>query len=113
MRATFGGTGFGDQVQFFRRNALDPVGGYPAYPLMEDVELSLRLLRCGPLGFLDTPAYCSARRWQSLGFIRRFRQVLTCIIRYRWARLYGRDISAELYRFYYEKGDDTSSGNGN
>ena len=103
MRAAFGGTGFGDQVQFFRRDALSAVGGYPEYPLMEDVELSLRLLRCGSLGFLSIPAYCSARRWQSLGFIKRSHQVLTCVIRYRWARLRGRDISAELYSFYYEQ----------
>jgi len=112
MRAAFRGTGFGDQVQFFRRAALELVGGYPAYPLMEDVELSMRLMQCGPLGFLGIPAYCSARRWQSLGFIRRFRQVLTCVIRYRWARLFGRDISTELYHYYYEKENGTPSANG-
>lgn len=101
MRITFGGTGFGDQGQFFRQSALKKSGGYPAIKLMEDVALSDRLLQVGSLGLLDCPVISSPRAWVKHGFATRFIQVISCMLRYRWARLRGKDISNELYQFYY------------
>ena len=47
MRAKLTGISFGDQAQFFRKAALDSVGGFPPMMLMEDVELSMRLKEIG------------------------------------------------------------------
>ncbi|MBD3307421.1 glycosyltransferase, partial [candidate division KSB3 bacterium] len=48
-RARWMGIAFGDQAQFFRREALPLIGGFPDLMLMEDVELSLRLKAQGSL----------------------------------------------------------------
>lgn len=101
MRGYFGGAAFGDQVQFFRKEALARVGGYPEIPLMEDVELSLRLMKLGSLAYLDEPAMVSARRWSRSGFLKRVTLVMRCLILYRLNRWRGRDVSRKLYREYY------------
>ena len=101
LRVMFGGTGFGDQVQFFRRSALVAAGGFEKLPLMEDVALSDKLLSVGYLGLLDNQAASSPRSWRKHGFRKRFVQVMHCMIRYRWASLFQKDVSAELYAYYY------------
>ncbi|NMO92256.1 TIGR04283 family arsenosugar biosynthesis glycosyltransferase [Actinomycetospora sp. TBRC 11914] len=53
---------FGDQAVFVRRSAFDDVGGFPAIPIMEDLEMSRRLARRGRLVVLPTPCTASARR---------------------------------------------------
>ena len=52
LRTVFLGLSFGDQGQFFRRAAIIAEGGFPKLPLMEDVELSLRLRAAGPVLYL-------------------------------------------------------------
>jgi glycosyltransferase involved in cell wall biosynthesis len=53
---------FGDQAMFVRRTVFDELGGFPALPLMEDLEMSRRLARRGRLAVLPTPCTASARR---------------------------------------------------
>lgn len=101
FRAGCLGLSFGDQGQFFRREAVNALGGFPALPLMEDVELSLRLRAAGPVLYLGGGVLCSARRWRREHWWRRVAQVLALTARYRWARWQGRDCTAELYREYY------------
>jgi glycosyltransferase involved in cell wall biosynthesis len=67
-RRARGGMSFGDQAQFFRREALVAVGGFPDQPMMEDVELSLRLQRLGHPAYLDVPVTVSARRYERHGW---------------------------------------------
>lgn len=55
---------YGDQGQFFRLEALDGCGGFPAQPRLEDLELSLRLRRRGPLVYLDLPVTIPSRHWR-------------------------------------------------
>lgn len=64
-RAT--GIATGDQGIFVSRSLFDKVGGFPDQPLMEDIEISRRLLR-------ETKPYCirqkvktSGRRWAEKG----------------------------------------------
>ena len=61
------GVPFGDQAQFFRRSALEEVGGVPSQPIMEDVELALRLLRLGSFVALERPVRVSARDFRRHG----------------------------------------------
>ena len=55
-----GGTLFGDQTVFVRRDAFKRLGGYADIPLMEDVEFSKRLRAAGKVAVLDLR--CAARR---------------------------------------------------
>ncbi|KUL35486.1 TIGR04283 family arsenosugar biosynthesis glycosyltransferase [Streptomyces regalis] len=53
---------FGDQAMFIRRKDFDELGGFPDLALMEDLEMSRRLNRRGPLAFLPATSTASARR---------------------------------------------------
>lgn len=60
---------FGDQCQFFRREAYDRLMSryghvIPPMPLMEDVELAMRLKELGPALTLSQGVQASSRRWQ-------------------------------------------------
>jgi rSAM/selenodomain-associated transferase 2 len=68
VRARWTGISFGDQAQFFRREALPRIGGFPDLMLMEDVELSMRLKENGPLCFIPRGVVVSKRRWERRGF---------------------------------------------
>ncbi|MEM1059986.1 MAG: glycosyltransferase, partial [Verrucomicrobiota bacterium] len=97
-RATFHGTSFGDQVQFFRREAAARFEGFPDPPLMEDVELSIRLHRQGRPLYLGREATVSADKWRRTDFATRFSQVLTFMLRYHWHWRRRRELARELFR---------------
>lgn len=82
IRAVTTGISFGDQGQFFRREALDRIGGFPDQMLMEDVELSLRLKQIGKLVFLPAGIVVSGRRWKSKPFGKSLFQVFYLFFRY-------------------------------
>jgi hypothetical protein len=67
---------------------------------MEDVELSLRLCRAGPVLHLGRNGVVSARRWQTEQPARRIGAVLTLTARYLLSRR-RRALSEELFRAYY------------
>lgn len=104
LRVIFGGVAFGDQTMVIRREALERIGGFPAQPLMEDVEVSLRLQAEGPIVYLGKEWHVCARKWQS-GFGQRFALVIRLMTTYQIARLRGRDhsrrYSEALYHEYY------------
>jgi rSAM/selenodomain-associated transferase 2 len=58
---------YGDQALFVRRAVYAQVGGFPPYPLMEDVAFVRRLKRAGPLALLRPRALTSPRRWERHG----------------------------------------------
>jgi rSAM/selenodomain-associated transferase 2 len=66
---------FGDQALFVRRRVFEQLGGFPPWPLMEDLELSRRLHRRGRLVLLPATSTASARRfvehgtWQMVAFM--------------------------------------------
>lgn len=62
-----GGTLFGDQTIFVRRDIFSALGGFAAIPLMEDVEFSRRLRASGTTVVLDPPVRSSGRRHASKG----------------------------------------------
>lgn len=104
-RARWTGIAFGDQGQFFRKEALTLIGGFPNQMLMEDVELSLRLREKGLLCFLPNGITVSERRWAHLGFIKNAGQVITLCLRYLVLRRLGRGHinSEDFYRRYYDR----------
>ena len=60
---------YGDQALFVRREAFEAVGGYPPWPLMEDVGLALQLRRIGRLTILPLRVWTSPRRWEREGIV--------------------------------------------
>ena len=86
LRARLTGISFGDQGQFFRREALERIGGFPRQMLMEDVELSLRLKAVGRTTLLPRGILVSPRRWKTRSFASRTTQVLSLFSRYLLAR---------------------------
>lgn len=104
FRASILGLPFGDQVQFFRRRALARSGGFPALPLMEDVELGLRLGRLGRTVHLFGGASLSPRRWQRRRLGRTV-QVLWLVFLYLVTRRRTARDPAGLYHRYYGRGD--------
>jgi rSAM/selenodomain-associated transferase 2 len=97
FRSRLTGIATGDQAIFVRRAAFEAIGGFPDQPLMEDVELSIRLRRqfgrpaCPP-GFAVT----SGRRWERRGVLR----TVWLMLRLRFAYWRGSppDELAELYQ---------------
>lgn len=61
---------FGDRGLFVTRTAFEAVGGYPEWPLFEDLELAARLHEDGGFRFLDTAVTTSARRFERHGILR-------------------------------------------
>lgn len=61
---------YGDQALFVRRQLYGSLGGFRAFPLMEDVDFVHRLRAASRLAFPRPRALTSARRWERLGVFR-------------------------------------------
>jgi rSAM/selenodomain-associated transferase 2 len=70
LRCTLCSLPYGDQAIFVGKSAFDKIGGYKNIPLMEDVDLIIRLKKLGPINILDKKAVTSERRWKKKGLIR-------------------------------------------
>lgn len=79
-RSRLTGIATGDQAMFVSRAAFDSVGGFADIPLMEDIELSRRLLHIGRPACLAARVTTSGRRWEAQG-------VWRTILRMWWLRL--------------------------
>jgi hypothetical protein len=101
LRTVFLGLSFGDQGQFFRRAAIIAEGGFPKLPLMEDVELSLRLRAAGPVLYLGGGLICSDRRWQKENWFKCCATVIAMTAIYRFRRREAAQVVDALYRRYY------------
>jgi rSAM/selenodomain-associated transferase 2 len=69
-RVLWCGLAYGDQGIFIRRDVFQSLDGFPAWRLMEDVELMRRLRGRGRFAVLRPPLTVSARRWQKRGIVR-------------------------------------------
>lgn len=67
VRSRWTGIATGDQGLFMTRAAFDAVGGFPPQPLMEDIEISRRLLHLSRPACLRSRVVTSGRRWESRG----------------------------------------------
>ena len=92
-----GGTLFGDQTIFVRRDIFVKLGGFARIPLMEDVEFSPRLRRAGKIAVLDPPVRSSGRHHDRKGAWR------TTIQNGLLLLLYKMGVQPQtLHRWYYE-----------
>ena len=66
-RSRWSGIATGDQALFMTRAAFDRVGGFPLQALMEDIEMSKRLLQFSRPACLAARVVTSGRRWESRG----------------------------------------------
>jgi hypothetical protein len=103
LRTRLTGIAFGDQGQFFRREVLERIGGFPGQMLMEDVELSLRLRKVGRLVFLSRGILVSGRRWERGSLTRNIIIVVRLFTRYLLERSLGRlkQDAGDYYGRYY------------
>jgi len=62
---------FGDQGLFVRREVYDAIGGFQAWPILEDLEIQRRLRRAGRFVKLAPAMSTSARRFLRDGVLRR------------------------------------------
>ncbi|CAB1064373.1 hypothetical protein D1BOALGB6SA_9165 [Olavius sp. associated proteobacterium Delta 1] len=99
VRTKLTGISFGDQAQFFRREALGHMGGFPPMMLMEDVELSLRLKEVGRLVYLRDGIVVSDRRWSDSRFAGNFRTVIYLFTRYLIERRWG-TVNRSMRKYY-------------
>jgi rSAM/selenodomain-associated transferase 2 len=60
----------GDQAYFIRASSFRAIGGYPDQPLMEDLEIMVRLRKFGRVVLLPQYVTTSARRHQRIGLMR-------------------------------------------
>jgi hypothetical protein len=58
---------YGDQGIFVRRSVFERLGGYPEWPLLEDLEFGRRLKAAGKVVILSKPVTVSSRRWDKEG----------------------------------------------
>jgi rSAM/selenodomain-associated transferase 2 len=94
-RSRVTGIATGDQAMFMTRRAFETVGGFPDQPLMEDIELSRRLLALSRPVCLKDLVVTSGRRWEAHGVWR----TIWLMWRLRW--LYWRGVPAsELAKSY-------------
>ncbi len=94
-RSRLTGIATGDQAIFIHRSTFKAIGGFPVQPLMEDIELSKRLRRCGRPKCIRSHVISSGRRWLTRGVW----PTIWLMWRLRWA--YWRGESAEtLARLY-------------
>jgi rSAM/selenodomain-associated transferase 2 len=91
-----GGTLYGDQSVFVRREVFFALGEFARIPLMEDVEFSRRLRASGKLAVLNPPLHSSSRRHIQCGAWR------TSIQNGAFIVLYKLGVSPHrLHRWYY------------
>jgi len=93
-----GGTLFGDQSVFVRREVFLRLNGFAELPLMEDVEFSRRLRAFGKIVVLDPPVRSSARHHQRKGAWRTSIQNGLFILLYKLGVSPGR-----LHGWYYKQ----------
>ena len=96
LRSRLTGIATGDQALFVCREVFDTLGGYPDQPLMEDIELSRRLLRLAQPACLRERVATSGRRWETRGVWRTI--FLMWCLRWRYWRGESAHRLAEAYR---------------
>lgn len=83
LRSRLTGIATGDQAIFAKREDFFAVGGFPAQPLMEDIELSGRLKQRSVPLCLRARVTTSGRRWETHGVCRTVLLMWSLRLRYR------------------------------
>jgi hypothetical protein len=89
---------YGDQGLLVHRQTLAAVGGVAPIPLMEDLDLILRLRTVAPIRMLAGRFLVDGRRWQQLGVLRT--TWANAQLRRAWRRGEDPQLLAERYGAY-------------
>jgi hypothetical protein len=100
-KSALAGISFGDQIQFFRRKPVIENNAFPDIPLMEDLELSLRLKSLGNTVHMFGNAVVSARHWKN-NEIKRTIMILRLLTSYFIQRLRKQPDVIKMYKHYYK-----------
>jgi len=106
LRSRWRSLPYGDQGLLVSRRALEAAGGVAPLPLMEDLDLVLRLRRQGRIRLLPASLRVSDRRWRRLGVL------ATALANARLRRAWRRGEAPErlAQRYYRDPGAPGSSG---
>lgn len=96
LRLWWSGRVLGDQALFVRRDVLREVGGVPAYPLMEEIELCRRLRQVGRLALAGAAVTASERRFVQHGVWRTYWRM------WRVSRAYRRGVDPAILARWYD-----------
>lgn len=89
---------FGDRGLFVDRHAFEAVGGFPKWPIFEDLELAARLHARGAFRFLPQAVTTSARRFETHGLLRQQLRNLHLWLHY----VSGTDPERVAHRYEYD-----------
>ncbi len=70
LRTRATGWPLGDQAQFARRDVFEALGGFPDWPILEDLDFIRRLKRHGRIAIVEARVTTSARRFLRRGTLR-------------------------------------------
>jgi len=90
VRVALMGLPYGDQAIFVRREALDAMGGVPAVPIMEDLDLVRAMKARGQIEVLPLEVRSSARRYLDQGIARTVFVHLVALLAWRFGLDRGR-----------------------
>ena len=95
LRSRWSGIATGDQAIFARREVFAEIGGFPAFPLMEDIAFSRALKRAGTIACLRDRVCTSSRRWRARGVLR------TVLLMWSLRLLYVCGVSPQRLHHWY------------
>ncbi|MEE9413192.1 MAG: glycosyltransferase [Methylococcales bacterium] len=102
VRVALTGITFGDQGQFFRRIVAVNNNCLRAIPLMEDIELGMRLQALGKTRLLDGGLTVSVRRWKTKNVCSNAMYIFYLLTCYLFLRRFCSDIEVDkFYDHYY------------
>ena len=102
LRVALTGISFGDQGQFFRRKDVVDNDCLQEIPLMEDVELALRLQALGKIRLLDGGLTVSVRRWKTKNVWKNAFHIFYLLSSYLFLRRTRSDLKVDrFYKEYY------------
>ena len=98
---------FGDRGLFVQRSTFELIGGYPDWPIFEDLEIARRLYERGGFRFMPQAVTTSARRFEQVGAFRQQLRNLRLWLHY----VSGTDPAsvAHLYPYDEDAGNHVSS----
>ena len=102
LRVALTGISFGDQGQFFRRKDVVENDCLKEIPLMEDVELGMRLQALGKTRLLDGGLTVSVRRWKTKNVWKNAFHIFYLLSRYLFLRRTRSELKVDgFYKEYY------------
>lgn len=88
---------YGDQAFFIRSSAFEKLQGYRLYPIMEDLDLWLRMCREGKVVVISRPVITSSRRFLRNGIVRQQLVNIVLVILF----LFG--VKPQRLKWFYEE----------